>query len=184
MKYKIFSAMNWKHLATCFFIVLFLPVLVSCNDDSKEVIVTKEIGPGSDEKPDKQLKIVDDFYTAITDRDSAGLIQLMAPNARMYGTDPSEDWNLDEIKKYIGEKSRDTTAKAVFTVKKREVRILNEVMYVVDVVDVSTIGVPFRIVTITETKEGKSHIQLAEFSALVWNEDMKSLEAMFKLRKK
>lgn len=61
---------------------------------------------------------------------------------------------------------------------------MNEVMYVVDVVDVSTIGVPFRIVTITETKEGKSHIQLAEFSALVWNEDMKSLEAMFKMRKK
>ncbi len=158
--------------------------LTACTNRTKEVIVTREIGPGSDQRPDDQIRIVDDFYKKITGRDSAGLIQLMAENARMYGTDPGEDWNLEEIKRYIGEKTRDTTQKAVFTVKKREVRVLNDIMYVVDVVDVSTIAVPFRIVSIIEKREGKQKILLAEFSVLVWNEDIRELEALFKRRRK
>lgn len=162
-------------------LLLTLAVLLSasCKNERKEVIVTKEIGPGSDQKPDAQVKIVDDFYSVLTDRDSAGLINLMAENARMYGTDPTEDWGLEEIKKYIGDKSRDTSLKAVFTVKKRQVRVLNELMYVVDVVDVSTLKVPFRVLTITEKKEGTPKIILSEFSALVWNDDMRALEALF-----
>jgi hypothetical protein len=97
----------------------------------------------------------------------------------LYGSDPSEDWNLDQIKNYMGERSRDTTVKAVFTVKKREVKIMNEIMMVVDVIDISTIRVPFRCVTVTEKKDGAQKIILSEFSALVRNEDVRAIEALF-----
>lgn len=155
-------------------------LLSACKNENKEVIVTREIGPGSTGQPDRQVKIVEDFYSAITGRDSVAMMELMDERARMYGTDPTEDWGYAEMAAYIGEKSRDTTRKAVFKVKKREVRILNEMMVVVDVVDVSTIGVPFRIVTVTEKKKDIQKIVLAEFSALVWNEDMSALEQLFK----
>ncbi len=163
------------------FILLLLTVLLhsACKDERKEIIVTREIGPGKDAAPDSQVQLIDNFYKVLTDRDSAGLVNLMSEDARMYGTDPAEDWGLAEIKKYIGDKSRDTSQKAVFTVKKRQVHVRNDLMYVVDVVDVSTIKLPFRILTITAEKEGKKQIVLSEFSALVRNDDMKALEALF-----
>ena len=100
----------------------------------------------------------------------------------MYGTDPSEDWNLDQIKTYISEKAKETSTKAVFKVKKREVRILNEFMYVVDVLDVSTTAVPFRCVTITKKSKDGDRIMMAEFSALVKNEDMAKVAEFFKVK--
>lgn len=162
-------------------LITFLAAIAfsACKNENKEVIVTKEIKPGDPMEKDGPVKIVDDFYAALTGRDSAGVIGLMSANAKLYGSDPSEDWNLDQIKNYMGERSRDTTVKAVFTVKKREVKIMNEIMMVVDVIDISTIRVPFRCVTVTEKKDGAQKIILSEFSALVRNEDVRAIEAMF-----
>lgn len=162
-------------------LITFLAAITfgSCKNENKEVIVTKEIKPGDPMEKEGPAKIVDDFYAALTGRDSAGVISLMSEKAKLYGSDPSEDWNLDQIKNYMGERSRDTTVKAVFTVKKREVKVINELMMVVDVIDISTIRVPFRCVTITEKKEGAQKIILSEFSALVRNEDVRAIEALF-----
>lgn len=163
-------------LLLCFGALL---ILASCKNEPKEVIVTKEIKPGDSVDGDANVKVVDMFYTALTGRDSAGVLSLMAPNAKLYGSDPLEDWNLDQIKTYMSDKTRDTTTKAVFTVKKREVRMLNEFMYVTDIIDISTIHVPFRVVTITEKKDGVQKIVFSEFSALVRNEDMRAVEGLF-----
>ena len=149
-------------------------------EEKKEINITKEIKPGDAREKDENLKIVDDFYVAITARDSANLINCLDEGCKMYGTDPSEDWNLDQIKTYISEKAMETSTKAVFKVKKREVRILNEFMYVVDVLDVSTTTVPFRCVTITKKSKDGDKITMAEFSALVKNEDMKKVAEFFK----
>lgn len=149
-------------------------------EEKKEINITKEIKPGDAREKDENLKIVDDFYVAITARDSANLINCLHEDCKMYGTDPSEDWNLDQIKTYISEKAKETSTKAVFKVKKREVRILNEFMYVVDVLDVSTTAVPFRCVTITKKSKDGDRIMMAEFSALVKNEDMKKVAEFFK----
>ena len=149
-------------------------------EEKKEINITKEIKPGDAREKDENLKIVDDFYVAITARDSANLINCLHEDCKMYGTDPSEDWNLDQIKTYISEKAKETSTKAVFKVKKREVRILNEFMYVVDVLDVSTTTVPFRCVTITKKSKDGDKITMAEFSALVKNEDMKKVAEFFK----
>ena len=149
-------------------------------EEKKEINITKEIKPGDAREKDENLKIVDDFYVAITARDSANLINCLHEDCKMYGTDPSEDWNLDQIKTYISEKAKETSTKAVFKVKKREVRILNEFMYVVDVLDVSTTAVPFRCVTITKKSKDGDKITMAEFSALVKNEDMKKVAEFFK----
>lgn len=149
-------------------------------EEKKEINITKEIKPGDAREKDENLKIVDDFYVAITARDSANLINCLDEGCKMYGTDPSEDWNLDQIKTYISEKAMETSTKAVFKVKKREVRILNEFMYVVDVLDVSTTAVPFRCVTITKKSKDGDKITMAEFSALVKNEDMKKVAEFFK----
>lgn len=151
----------------------------ACKHEPKEVIVTKEIKPGDSPDNDGNVKIVDQFYAALTGRDSAGVLNLMAPEAKLYGSDPLEDWNLGQIKTYMSDRSRDTTVKAVFTVKKREVRMLNEFMYVTDVIDISTIHVPFRVVTITEKKDGVQKIVFSEFSALVRNEDIRAVEGLF-----
>ncbi|MFN8155386.1 MAG: nuclear transport factor 2 family protein [Bacteroidia bacterium] len=153
--------------------------IVACKHEPKEVIVTKEIKPGDTPDNDGNIKIVDQFYAALTGRDSAGVLSLMAPNAKLYGSDPLEDWNLDQIKTYMSDRSRDTTVKAVFTVKKRDVRMLNEFMYVTDIIDISTIHVPFRVVTITEKKDGVQKIVFSEFSALVRNDDIRAVESLF-----
>lgn len=164
---------------------LFL--VASCkNESEKEAkeanneVIIKEIKPGDKHEADANLKIVDDFYVAITARDSANLINCLDEGCKMYGTDPSEDWNLDQIKTYISEKAKERSTKAVFTVKKREVRILNDFMYVVDVLDVSTTAVPFRCVTITKKSKDGDRIMMAEFSALVKNEDMAKVAEFFK----
>ena len=170
----------------------FVLLITSCSNDSKkesskemkeeknEVIIKKEMKEGDAQKADANLKIVDDFYVAITARDSANLINCLDEDCKMYGTDPSEDWNLDQVKTYISDKAKETSTKAVFKVKKREVRILNEFMYVVDVLDVSTTAVPFRCVTITKKSKDGDKITMAEFSALVKNEDMKKVAEFFK----
>lgn len=149
-------------------------------EERKEINITKKIKPGDAREADENLKIVDDFYVAITARDSASLINCLDETCKMYGTDPSEDWNLDQVKTYISEKAKETSTKAVFTVKKREVRIMNDFMYVVDVLDVSTTAVPFRCVTITKKSKDGDKITMAEFSALVKNEDMKKVAEFFK----
>lgn len=149
-------------------------------EENREIIIKKELHEGDEHKVDASLKIVDDFYLAITARDSANLINCLDKGCKMYGTDPSEDWNLDQIKTYISEKAKETTTKAVFKVKKREVRIINSFMYVVDVLDVSTTAVPFRCVTVTKKSEDGDKIMMAEFSALVKNEDMKKVAEFFK----
>ncbi|MBK7964974.1 MAG: nuclear transport factor 2 family protein [Bacteroidetes bacterium] len=170
----------------------FVLLITSCSSDSKkesskemkeeknEVIIKKEMKEGDAQKADANLKIVDDFYVAITARDSANLINCLDEDCKMYGTDPSEDWNLDQVKTYISEKAKETSTKAVFKVKKREVRIMNDFMYVVDVLDVSTTAVPFRCVTITKKSKDGDKITMAEFSALVKNEDMKKVAEFFK----
>lgn len=177
-----------------FTIISFCLVLIvsSCSNDSKkettneskeenkEIIIKKELHDGDERKADVNLKIVDDFYVAITARDSASLIDCLDETCKMYGTDPSEDWNFDQVKTYISEKAKETSTKAVFTVKKREVRIMNDFMYVVDVLDVSTTAVPFRCVTITKKSKDGDKITMAEFSALVKNEDMKKVAEFFK----
>jgi hypothetical protein len=153
--------------------------IVACKQERKEVVVTKEIKPGDQPDNNSQVKLVDQFYTALTARDSAGVVNLMAENAKLYGSDPSEDWNLDQIKSYMSERMRDTTVKAVFKVKKREVRIMNDLMLVTDEIEISTIRVPFRVVTIAEKKDGEQKIIFSEFSALVRNEDIRQLELLF-----
>ncbi|MBL7923765.1 MAG: nuclear transport factor 2 family protein [Bacteroidia bacterium] len=160
-------------------VMLMVLVQTACRDGQKMVEVTREIAPGSDQRPDAQIRIVDEFYLALTGRDSAGVVSRFDENAKMMGTDPLEDWGLDSIKQYMSDRMRDTTRKAVFTVKKRDVRVLNEVMYVCDVLDVSTIKVPFRCLTITRKKDGVQKIVFAEFSALVKNADMRKLEAFY-----
>ncbi len=152
------------------------------NEEKKEINITKKIKPGDAGEADENLKIVDDFYVAITARDSANLINCLDEDCKMYGTDPSEDWNLDQVKTYISEKTKETSTKAVFKVKKREVRIFNEFMYVVDVLDVSTTAVPFRCVTITKKSKDGDKITMAEFSALVKNEDMAKVAEFFKAK--
>lgn len=149
-------------------------------EERKKIIINKEIKGGPADTTDFNIKIVDEFYTAITGRDSANLINCLDEECKMYGTDPSEDWNLDQVKAYISEKAKDTSKKTVFNVKKREVRILNDLMYVVDVLDVSTTPVPFRCVTITKKSKGGDKITMAEFSALIKNEDMKKVGEFFK----
>ncbi|MBP7246004.1 MAG: hypothetical protein KBA99_11960, partial [Bacteroidia bacterium] len=62
-------------------------------EEKKEINITKEIKPGDAREKDENLKIVDDFYVAITARDSANLINCLHEDCKMYGTDPSEDWN-------------------------------------------------------------------------------------------
>lgn len=57
--------------------------------------------------------------------------------------------------------------------------MLNEFMYVTDIIDISTIHVPFRVVTITEKKDGVQKIVFSEFSALVRNEDIRAVEDLF-----
>lgn len=160
------------------YLLLFALLLTtgSCKEEHREVIVTKEIKPGDPPEHDREVAVVDRFYAALTGRDSAGVVNLMAANAKLYGSDPSEDWNLDQIKSYMSERMRDTTTKAVFKVKKREVRIMNDWMFVVDEIDISTIRVPFRVVTITLKTKGIQKIVVAEFSALVKNEDIRKLE--------
>ncbi|MBK9639205.1 MAG: nuclear transport factor 2 family protein [Bacteroidetes bacterium] len=159
----------------------------SCNNESKKEtkeenkeVIIKEIKPGDAHEADANLKIVEDFYVAITARDSAQLINCLDEDCKMYGTDPSEDWNLDQVKTYISEKAKDTSTKTVFTVKKRSVHIINDLMYVVDVLDVSTTPVPFRCVTITKKSKAGDKIAMAEFSALIKNEDMKKVGEFFK----
>jgi hypothetical protein len=152
------------------------------NEEKKEINITKKIKPGDAGEADENLKIVDDFYVAITARDSANLINCLDEGCKMYGTDPSEDWNLDQIKTYISEKAKDTSTKTVFTVKKRSVNIINDLMYVVDVLDVSTTAVPFRCVTITKKSKDGDRIMMAEFSALVKNEDMAKVAEFFKAK--
>jgi len=166
--------------------------MTSCSNDNKkenieegkvekeEVVITTEMNPGEAQEADSNLKIVDDFYTAITGRDSAALISLLDKDVKMYGTDPSEDWNLEQTKDYISEMAKETSTKAVFKVKNREVHIMNEIMYVVDVLEVSNTTVPFRCVTITKKSKEGDKIMLAEFSALVKNEDMKKVAEFFK----
>jgi SnoaL-like domain len=174
-------------------LISFCLVLIfsACSNDSKkesvkenkkgnkEVIIKKELHEADKHEVDANLKIVDDFYVAITARDSANLINCLDEGCKMYGTDPSEDWNLDQVKTYISEKAKETSTKAVFSVKKREVRIMNDFMYVVDVLDVSTTAVPFRCVTITRKSKEGDKIIMAEFSALVKNEDMKKVAEFF-----
>lgn len=149
-------------------------------EEKKEISITKKIKPGDAREADEKLKIVDDFYVAITSRDSVQLINCLDAECKMYGTDPSEDWNLDQIKAYISEKAKDTSTKTVFKVKKRSVHIINDLMYVVDVLDVSTTPVPFRCVTITKKSKEGDKIAMAEFSALIKNEDMKKVGEFFK----
>lgn len=174
-------------------LISFCLVLIfsACSNDSKkesvkenkkgnkEVIIKKELHEGDEHEVDANLKIVDDFYIAITARDSVNLINCLDEGCKMYGTDPSEDWNLVQVKTYISEKAKETSTKAVFKVKKREVRIMNDFMYVVDVLDVSTTAVPFRCVTITKKSKDGDKIMMAEFSALVKNEDMKKVAEFF-----
>lgn len=160
-------------------VMFVLATVMSCREDRKEVEVIKEIKPDDQPDDNAHVQLVDRFYAALTGRDSAGVVNLMAENARLYGSDPSEDWNLDQIKTYMSERMRDTTEKAVFNVRKREVRIMDDWMYVVDEIDISTIRVPFRVVTIAEGNAGERRIAFSEFSALVRNDDIRQLEVLF-----
>lgn len=122
--------------------------------------------------------LTDRFYVALTGRDSSGVDHLLSRDARLYGTDPSEDWSLAEIRNYLSEKKRDTTRKAVFKVLTREVRTGIETACVIDKVDVSTTKVPFRIISIYKREGDSLRLDVAVFSALVRNEDMKGLEML------
>lgn len=161
--------------AKLFFLIL---LLAACSEGTKEVIIEKK-GRSADSTGFVEAGILTDrFYEALTRRDSAGMMSLLTNNARLYGTDPGEDWGMDEIRNYIGEKQRDTGTRAVFKLLTREVRMFDNVAYVIDKVDVSTTRVPFRITCILKRENDSLKVDVAIFSALVRNEDMKDLEAL------
>lgn len=159
---------------------LFVLILLfaACREETKEVITEKKIHGADSVNIDEAGVLADRFYDALTQRDSAAFVSLLTDKARLYGTDPGEDWGMDEIRNYISEKQRDTTTRAVFKVQTREVRMFDKVAYVIDKVDVSTTRVPFRIVSILKRENDSLKVDIAIFSALVRNEDMKDLEAL------
>ena len=57
---------------------------------------------------------------------------------------------------------------------------MNDFMYVVNVFDIRTTAAQFRCVTITKKSKDGDKITMAEFSALVKNEDMKKVAEFFK----
>lgn len=159
--------------------IAVLLFLLSCQPAARESANSSE-EPNSDTmNVVMAVAQVDQFYAALTDRDSAGVLQRMDPQAKLYGSDASEDWSLEAIKSYMSDRQRDTTRKAVFTVRQREVRHLQGVTWVTDLVDISTIRVPFRMVTIIGPETEGSKILFAEFSALVRNEDIRAVETYY-----
>jgi ketosteroid isomerase-like protein len=163
-----------KYIRLFVLIVLF----TACREETKEVIIEKKIPGAETTNIDEAGALADRFYHALTQRDSAAVVSLLTDKARLYGTDPGEDWGIDEIRNYLSEKQRDTSTRAVFKVLTREVRMFDNMAYVIDKVDVSTTRVPFRIINILKRENDSLKVDIAIFSALVRNEDMKDLEAL------
>jgi hypothetical protein len=158
-------------------LVLFAVLVAACQGDSARL--SEELRPEDSEASGSGMEagvVVDSFYTALTGRDSAGVVSLFHPEGRLMGTDPAEDWGLDEIKAYMGDRLRDTTPKTVFRLMKRSQREWEGTSVVVDEIELSTLKVPFRVVTLVRKDQDSPCIVLSEFSALVPNANMAALE--------
>lgn len=162
-----------KHFILLSIVIFF----AACHDDSSRL--AEEISPDDSTAAASDMDggdVVDAFYAALTGRDSAGLVSMFHPEGRLLGTDPAEDWGMEEIKSYMSERLRDTTSKTVFNVTKRTQREWEGTTVVVDVIELSTLKVPFRVVTLVRTEQDGPCIVLSEFSALVPNAKMDALE--------
>jgi len=153
--------------------------LMACQRNSSQL--SEEISPDDELSSGMGMEagiVVDSFYTALTGRDSAGVVSMFHPEGRLLGTDPTEDWDLDAIKSYMSERMRDTTVKTVFTLTKRAQRDWGGTSVVVDEIALSTLKVPFRVVTLVRMEQGRPCIVLSEFSALLPNEKMDAVEQL------
>jgi len=153
--------------------------LVACQRDSSQL--SDEMSPDDELSTGPGMEaatVVDSFYKALTGRDSIGVVSLFHPEGRLLGTDPTEDWSLDAIKSYMSERMRDTTVKTVFTLTKRTQRDWDGTSVVVDEIALSTLNVPFRVVTLVRMEQGRPSIVLSEFSALLPNEKMDAIEQL------
>lgn len=160
-------------------ILLTVVLLSACRNDSDRL--AEELSPDDANDSGTGMEageVVDAFYTSLTGRDSAGVVSMFHPEGRLLGTDPAEDWGLDEIKTYMSERLRDTTTQTVFRLMKRTQREWNGTSVVVDEIELSTSKVPFRVVTLVRTEADKPCIVLSEFSALVPNAKMDAIEQL------
>lgn len=162
------------------FVILFITlVYAACQGDSKRL--SEELSPDDSTATGSGIEsgaVVDAFYSALTGRDSAAVLSMFHPDGRLLGTDPAEDWGLEEIKSYMSDRLRDTTPKTVFNVVKRTQSEWDGTSVVVDEIELSTLRVPFRVVTLVRREQGQPCIVLAEFSALVPNEKMDAIEQL------
>jgi hypothetical protein len=162
------------------FFAFLLGLLSSCRDKQKHVeekiILRSE--EQVNEPADPALAIVDSLYTGIANGDSATVVALFHSQGRLLGSDPDEDWELNQIRTYMHERSVNSNKSATIEVVKRRVMIHNEMMLVDDRLKISTVSFPFRCVTmVREDSEGRK-IHFSEFSALIRNADLTMLDSL------
>lgn len=166
-----------KLKVSCFFLLLILQV--ACKNDERKVVIERTIQNEKEAEADTLPHIVDDFYKALCERDSAAVVGFFSDDASMLGSDPSEVWNLEGIRSYMSLVSGDTVREVSIRVQKRELKLINDFMLVTDVLRISTVKVPFRCVTLVKGEGKDRKIFLTEFSALITNENLKKVDSLF-----
>jgi hypothetical protein len=165
-------------------LVLLALVIVSSCTDSTERIVEKTLvlDKNSNVEADTNLAIVDSLYAGIARGDSALVVHLFHSEGRLLGSDPEEDWNLQGIQAYMSERSAKKGAPARIEVVERRVTIRNAYMLVTDRLRISTVSFPFRCITLVDTDEQGRKIHMSEFSALIRNDDLGTLDSLLNQR--
>ena len=105
-------------------------------------------------------------------------MRLFHAEGRLLGSDPDEDWNLQGIQEYMGKRSAKQGSAARIEVVERRVNIRNHQMLVTDRLRIGTVSFPFRCVTLVDTVEQGRKIHMAEFSALIRNDDLVMLDSL------
>ncbi|MFM9007497.1 MAG: hypothetical protein ACKORE_02830 [Bacteroidota bacterium] len=127
---------------------------------------------------DTNVAIVDSMYAGIARGDSALVVGLFHSEGRLLGSDPAEDWSFEGIQAYMSERSAKQGSPARIEVVERRVSIRNTHMLVTDRLKISTVSLPFRCVTEVDTDDQGRKIHMAEFSALIRNDDLSMLDSL------
>lgn len=160
-------------------VLLFLVIVSSCTDSTERMVEkTLVLDKNSKVESDTNLAIVDSMYAGIARGDSTLVVRLFHSEGRLLGSDPEEDWNLKGIQEYMGKRSAKQGSAAQIEVVERRVNLRNDHMLVTDRLRISTVSFPFRCVTLVDTDEQGRKIHLAEFSALIRNDDLGMLDSL------
>ena len=126
------------------------------------------------------VKVLDEVHSAFNQKDTASMFQHYTVATEFYGTDSSENWDMQGFKQYMANYVASNNPGPNYQVKWRKLAPSSDskVLWGVEELDYPSLNMPVRSTVVLENINGKWKVQMQQWHFLIKNETVDVVEQL------